>query len=93
MTPDDYNILESGVIDFMVAKLKANYNLFNENAPKQKSAPATQPPKNDSKRPQLKDKMFQGLNTKSLDAAAATGNDPNHNDIALCAVCESKLDR
>ena len=37
--------------------------------------------------------MFWGLNTKYLDAATATGNDPNHNDFALRAVCESKLDR
>ena len=35
--------------------------------------------------------MFRGLNTKSLDAATATGNDPNNN--ALRAVCESELDR
>ena len=41
----------------------------------------------------LEDKMFRGLNTKSLDAAAATGNDPNDNDTALRAVCKSKLDR
>ena len=94
MTPDDYNMLKSDVIDFMVAKLKARSdNLFNENAPKQKSAPATQPPQNNSKRSQLKDKMFRGLNTKSLDAATATGNDPNDNDTALRAVCESELDR
>ncbi len=91
MTPNDYNMLKSNVIDFMVAKL-ANDKPFNENAPKQKSAPATQSPKNDSKRSQLKDKMFWGLNTKSLDAATATGNDTNHIDIALRAVCESKLD-
>jgi hypothetical protein len=50
--------------------------------------------KNDSKRSHLKDNMFWGLNTKSLDGATATGNDPNHNDIALQlhAVCESNLD-
>ncbi len=92
MTPNDYNMLKSDAIDFMVAKLKASDNLFNENAPKQKSAPSTQPPKNNSKRSQLKDKMFWGLNTKSPDAATATGNNPNDNDTALCAVCESKLD-
>ncbi len=94
MTPDDYNMLKSDVIDFMVAKLKARSdNLFNENAPKEKSAPATQPPQNNSKCSQLKDKMFRGLNTKSLDAATATGNDPNDNDTALRAVCKSELDR
>jgi hypothetical protein len=47
MTPDDYNALKSNVIDFMVAKLNSNDKLANENAPKQPSAPATQPPKND----------------------------------------------
>ncbi len=40
MTPDDYSMLKSDVIDLMVAKLKANDKLFNENAPKQPSAPA-----------------------------------------------------
>jgi hypothetical protein len=93
MTPDDYNMLKFDVIDFMVAKLKSNDKLFNENAPKQPSAPATQPPKNDLKCSQLKDKMFRGLNTKSPDVAIATGNDSNHNDIALHAVCASELSR
>ena len=37
----------SAKIDFMVAKLKASNNLFNGNAPTQKSAPETQPPKID----------------------------------------------
>ncbi len=37
--------------------------------------------------------MFRGLNTKSLDAATATGIDPNDNDTTLRAVCESELDR
>jgi hypothetical protein len=81
VTPDDYNMLKSNVIDFMVTKIKANAKLFNENALKQPSAPsapATQPPKNESKCSQLKDKMFQGLNTKAPDAATATGNDLNH---------------
>ncbi len=48
MTPDDYNMLKSNVIDFMVTKIKANAKLFNENALKQPSAPlapATQPPR------------------------------------------------
>jgi hypothetical protein len=55
MTPDDYNMLKSNVIDFMVTKIKANAKLFNENALKQHSAPsapATQPPKNYLKRSQ-----------------------------------------
>jgi hypothetical protein len=30
--------------------------------------------------------------SKSLDAATATGNDPDDNDIALRAVCKSELD-
>ena len=30
MTPDSYNMLKSNVIDFIVAKLKAIDNLFNE---------------------------------------------------------------
>jgi hypothetical protein len=34
MTPDDYNMLKSDVIDFMVAKLKSNDKLVNENAHK-----------------------------------------------------------
>jgi hypothetical protein len=96
MTPDDYNMLKSNVIDFMVTKIKANAKLFNENTLKQPSAPsapATQPPKNDSKSSQLKDKMFRGLNTKAPDVATATGNDLNHDDIALHAVCVSELDR
>jgi len=94
MTPDDYNMLKSDVIDFMIAKIKAkNDKRFNENAPEQPSAPATQPRKNDSIHSQLKDKMFRGLNTRSPDAATATGNDSNHNDITLHAVCESELDR
>jgi hypothetical protein len=97
MTPDDYNMLKSDVIDFMVTKIKANAELlFNENALKQPSAPsapATQPPKNDLKHSQLKDKMFWGLNTKAPDAATATGNDLNHDDIAFHAVCVSVLDR
>jgi hypothetical protein len=76
----------------LIATLKASDNMFNENVPKQKSAPATQPPKNDSKHSQLKDKMFWGLNTKSLDATTATGNDPNDNDTAICAVCKFELD-
>ncbi len=95
MTPDDYNMLKSDVIDFMVRMIKANAKLFNENALKQPSAPsapATQPPKNDSKWSQLKDKMFRGLNTKAPDAATTTGNDSNHDDIALHAVCVSELD-
>jgi hypothetical protein len=95
MTPDDYNMLKSDVIDFMVTKIKANAKLFNENALKQlsaPSAPATQPPKNDSKLFQLKDKKVQGLNTKAPDAATATGNDLNYDDIALHAVCVSELD-
>jgi hypothetical protein len=33
------------------------------------------------------------LNTKAPDAATATGNDLNHHDIALRAVCVSELDR
>jgi hypothetical protein len=77
----------------MVAKLKSNDKLVNENAPKQPSAPATQPHKNDSKCSQLKDNFFCGLNTKSPDAATATENDSNHDDIALRAVCASELDR
>jgi hypothetical protein len=96
MTTDDYNMLKSDVIDFMVTKIKANAKLFNENALKQPSAPstpATQLPKNDSKRSQFKDDMFWGLNTKAPDVATATGNDSNHDDIALCAVCASELDR
>ncbi len=36
--------------------------------------------------------MFWGLNTKAPDAATATGNDLNHDDIALHAVCVSELD-
>jgi hypothetical protein len=84
MTPDDYNMLKSNVIDFMVTKIKANAMLFNENALKQPSAPL--------KHSQLKDKMFWGLNTKAPDAATATGNDLNHDDIALRAVCVSELD-
>ncbi len=32
MTSDDYNMLKSDVIDFMVTKIKANAKLFNENA-------------------------------------------------------------
>ncbi len=83
------------MIDFMIPKIKANAKLFNENALKQPSAPsapATQPPKNDSKCSQLKDKMFWGLNTKAPDAATSTENDFNHDDIALCAVCVSELD-
>jgi hypothetical protein len=63
--------------------------LANTSAP---SAPATQPPKKDLKHSQLKDKMFWGLNTKAPDAATATGNDLNHDDIALHAVCVSELD-
>jgi hypothetical protein len=58
MTPDDYNMLESNVIDFLVTKIKANAKLFNKNSHKQpsaSSAPATQPPKNDLKHSQLKD--------------------------------------
>ncbi len=39
MTPDDYNMLKSDVIGFMVAKLKSNDKLVNENAPKQPSPP------------------------------------------------------
>jgi hypothetical protein len=77
MTPDDYNMLKSNVIDFMVTKIKANAKLFDKNALKQSSAPsapATKPPKNDSKSYRLKDKMFWGLNTKASDAATATGN-------------------
>jgi hypothetical protein len=31
--------------------------------------------------------MFWGLNTKAPDAATASGNDLNHDDIALRAVC------
>jgi hypothetical protein len=88
-------MLKFDVIDFMVTKIKANAKLFNENALKQPSvpsAPATQPPKNDSKHSQLKDKMFWGLNTKAPDAATATGNHLNHDDIALRAVCVSELD-
>jgi hypothetical protein len=94
-TPDDYNMLKSNVIDFMVTKIKANAKLFNKNAFKQPSAPlapATQSPKNDSKWSQLKDKMFWGLNTKAPDVTTATGNDLNHDDIALHAVCVSELD-
>jgi hypothetical protein len=96
MTPDDYNMLKPDVIDFMVTKIKANAMLFNDGALKQPSAPsapATQPPKNDAKRSQLKDKMFWGLNTKAPDVATTTGNDLNRDDIALRAVCVSKLDR
>jgi hypothetical protein len=92
MTPDDYNMLKSDEIDFMVTKIKANAKLFNEHALKQPSAPSapdTQPPKNDLKCSQLKDKMFWGLNTKAPDASTATGNDSNHDDIALRAVCVS----
>ncbi len=37
--------------------------------------------------------MLLGLNTKAPDAATATGNDSNHDDIALHAVCVSDLDR
>jgi hypothetical protein len=37
--------------------------------------------------------MFWGLNTKAPDAATAAGNDSNHYDIALSAVCMSELDR
>jgi hypothetical protein len=36
--------------------------------------------------------MFRCLNTKSPDVAIPTGNDSNHNDIALHAVCASALD-
>ncbi len=60
MTPDDYNMLKSNAIDFIVAKLKSNDKLVNEKAPKQPSVPATQPPKNDLKHSQLMDKMFHG---------------------------------
>jgi hypothetical protein len=83
MIHDDYNMLKSDVIDLMVRKLKANDKQLNENALQQHSAPATHPPKNDSNRSQLKDKMFWGLNTKALDAATATG-------IELRAVCLSE---
>ncbi len=96
MTPDDYNMLKSDVIDFMVTKINANAKLFNENAlkePSAPSAPATHLPKNDSKCSQLKGKMFWGLNTKAHDAATATGNDSNHDDIALHAMCVPELDR
>jgi hypothetical protein len=44
MTPDDYNMLKSDVIDFMVTRIKESAKLFNENALKQPSAlsaPAT----------------------------------------------------
>jgi hypothetical protein len=61
MIPDDYNMLKSDVIDFMVIKIKANAKLYNENALKQPSAPsvpATQPSKNDSKHSQLKITCF-----------------------------------
>ncbi len=37
--------------------------------------------------------MFWGLNNKAPDAATTTGNDLNHDNIALCAVCVSELDR
>jgi hypothetical protein len=77
----------------MVTKIKANAKLFNENTlklPSAPSAPATQPPKNDLKHSQLKDKMFWGLNTKAPDAATATGNDLNDDDIALLlCVCQN----
>ena len=87
MIHDDYNMLKSDVIDLMVSKLKANDKQLNENALQQPSSPATHSPKNDSKRSQLKDKMFRGLNTKAPDAAiTATG-------IELRAVCLSELDR
>jgi hypothetical protein len=38
MTPDDYNMLKSDVIGFIVTKIKANAKLFNEKALKQPSA-------------------------------------------------------
>jgi hypothetical protein len=37
--------------------------------------------------------MFWSLNTKAPGAATATGNDLNHDDIALRVVCVSELDR
>ncbi len=33
------------------------------------------------------------MNTKAPDVASANGNDVNHDDVALHAVCVSKLDR
>ena len=46
----------------MVAKLKENDMLFNENVPEQKSVPATQPPKND-----LKTFPVEGYNVLGLE--------------------------